>query len=169
LIFKIKYIFEVAKLSSLDYWQAIFTELLATIGMFIMGLVKTMATYMVKMIIPISIVMTQFLIIVFLPLIAIVGAFHPDFIVFFAMLWFSISFTEVIVLIVSYLHEHLLLMYSNSPIGSPVLEGAELMSGSFGFEMFLINVVILGLYSGGDLFVEQFIKNSNWQRIRGWK
>jgi hypothetical protein len=144
---------EVAKFGSLDYWQAIFTELLATIGMFIMGLVKTMATYMVKMIIPISIVMTQFLIVVFLPLIAIVGAFRPDMVIFVSMLWFSTAFIEVIINIVGFLHENVLAMYTGfDGVGSnsALIMGAQHALGSNGshMEIFLIDFMMLMLYTG---------------------
>jgi hypothetical protein len=79
----------------------------------------------------------------------IFAGFRPDFIVFFAMLWFSISFTEIIVIIVSYLHENIYSLYVDSG-GSTALSASTIMSEvAFGpsLEMFLMDIMMLLLYT----------------------
>ncbi len=135
---------------------AIIGQTFAFVGSLIAGLIKDLSIYITKLIIPITIAMTQALMIIFLPIVMIIAAFRIDFLIFYAMLYFSVAFTQVIIIIVSYLHEFVLQITTlNSNLGTAASRGkdnamltAAERYASSNFEYFLIDFMMLGLYAG---------------------
>ena len=141
-------------------------QVLGAVGSAIAGLVKSIAIYIVKIITPISIAMTHTLMIVFLPIIMLVAAFRFEFLIFYVVLYFSVAFTEIIIIIVSYLHEFVLQITRSTvathgtqlKADNAMLSAGEAMVGS-AFEYFIIDFMMLMLYASAiGLWVQLLMK-----------
>ncbi|WP_428086130.1 hypothetical protein [Candidatus Thioglobus sp.] len=146
--------------------KAFVGQVLGAVGSAIAGLVKSIAIYIVKIITPISIAMTHTLMIVFLPIIMLVAAFRFEFLIFYVVLYFSVAFTEIIIIIVSYLHEFVLQITRSTvathgtqlKADNAMLSAGEAMVGS-AFEYFIIDFMMLMLYASAiGLWVQLLVK-----------